>query len=191
MEAAFFSAFVDELSKFGVSQAWVRGKLKPKGKGKFHMDPRRKFIGRGTIELMKPEVRAVLAGKKEVSPGHFARRGEEIGKELGGKAVGGIHFFRSGKTLVGGRGRPGGAETGMKPRETFHHEMFHRRSPIAPKSETGAYLYGALKSKVQKGKAKHVLKRTGAGLKQDISALSEKFVKPVKHALIGSKEGKA
>lgn len=185
----FCRAFEDELKKIAVTQAWVREKLHPKGKGKFmflRQDvkdgiPTRLF-GQHVLEELAPHVRKAKETKK-MPEGGFAAMGKRIGESVGEawqkQPFVGSHMIASGRTRV-----TTGSKFGAKPREIFHHEMFHRNSPLAPRSETLAHTYGALKARMPlTDKIKHVLKSAKLGLGRDASNIKSRFIDPVTHAL--------
>lgn len=201
----FYNAFVDEFEKVAVSQKWVRKKLKDKGPGKLEMYPRTKYFkgritrrGKADLEEMmnrRKKRGKPLVGKGKTGEQEWGARGERLGERIAKQEVGvGGHYDLTGKkTVIGGRGSKGPIPTGGKPRETYHHEAWHRKSPVLSTSETAAHTYGAIKARVpgKIAKIKHVLKSAKHGAKRDLSELSETFIAPVGRALFGAKEKKS
>lgn len=165
MNESIASAFLDELDKIGVTQAWVRKRMRLKPSDKVFMVSGKKYRGVAEKKLAQGvwdytgRPIAELFGLKGDNLREF-KIGIREGAKSTAKESAGVHV-PTGPTVIGPRG-------GRLPREVFHHEMFHKKVPVLGRFEAPAYLYGALKGR-GKGKLKYALRAAFHGAKQDIS----------------------
>lgn len=181
---AFQRGFIEEMEKIAVTQKWVREKLHPKGEGEFKFLRGQPFVTHYMKEKLRPYLKAQGVYTEEeanIAKKHLETLQQQMVSPEGEyRGPAGYHVPRRGRTYS-----TTGTAFGLPPREVFHHEMAHRLSPVAPSSETVAGLYGALKARLPlREKIKHTLRRVGSGLKQDIDPIREKFLDPLKRALV-------